>query len=118
MLSRKIKLFARRHWLPLVGFIASLGLAVFFAVTFMADAIYFNDPRHKDVDLQGWMTPRYVVLSYDVPRGVILDALGLTTEANGQGLRMRDIAQQQEVGLAELTERVREAAGAHREANQ
>ena len=84
----------------------------------MAEAIYFNDPRHKNANLQGWMTPRYVVLSYDIPRDVALEVLGLDQEATGRRLHMRDIAQLQQIDLAELTQRVRIAAENYREANQ
>jgi hypothetical protein len=115
MEQEKLKQFAILHWLPLSGFLVSAGLALYFGFTFMADAIYFNDPRHKDSDLQGWMTPRYVTLSYDIPMTLVLDALGLDESVIGKGLRLEDIASDQGSSLQELTENIRAKADAYRE---
>lgn len=114
----KFKQFAKRHWLPLAGFLTSAGIALIFGFTFMADAIYFNDPSHKDVLLQGWMTPRYVMLSYDIPRDLVMGALGLDESAIGQGLRVLGIAQEQNLSLDELTEKIRAIAQDFRESEQ
>lgn len=115
MEKEKLKQFVTKNWLPLSGFFISAGLALYFGFTFMADAIYFNDPRHKDSDLQGWMTPRYVTLSYDIPMPLVLDALGLDESAIGKGLRLEDIAAEQNSNLQELTENIRAAAETYRE---
>lgn len=113
--QEKLKQFARKYWLPLSGFFVSSGLALYFGFTFMADAIYFNDPRHQDSDLQGWMTPRYIMLSYDIPMPLVLDALGLDESVLGQGLRLENIATNQGDTLSELTEKIREVAENYRE---
>ncbi len=113
--QEKLKQFARKHWLPISGFIASTGLALYFGFTFMADAIYFNDPRHQDSDLKGWMTPRYIMLSYDIPMPLVLDALGLDESVIGQGLRLENIAAEQGYSLTELTEKIRSVTEEYRE---
>lgn len=113
--QEKLKQFARKHWLLISGFVVSTGLALYFGFTFMADAIYFNDPRHQDSDLKGWMTPRYIMLSYDIPMPLVLDALGLDESVIGQGLRLENIAAEQEFSLAELTEKIRSVTEEYRE---
>jgi hypothetical protein len=114
----KAKLFLKRHWMPVAGFFLSTGLAIFFGVTFLAEAIYFNDPRHRDVALQGWMTPHYLELSYDVPRQVIDEALGLDETDRETRLRLRSIALDRDMTMPEITERVRAAVDAHRQDSQ
>lgn len=111
----KLKKFARRYWIQLSAFILSAGFALFFGLTFMADAIYFNDPRHKDGALKNWMTPRYIVLSYDLPHEFVVDTLGITEEERGTRPRMKDIAERMDITLDELTTKVREAAKTYRE---
>ncbi|MEP4431283.1 MAG: hypothetical protein ABJ349_03685 [Hyphomicrobiales bacterium] len=113
-----LKLFARRHWLPIGGFVLSLGIAVWFGFTFLADAIYFNDPRHKDAALERWMTPRYVVLSYELPRSVVAEVLELTSEDEGKRRRLGKIAERMDLTLDELTQKVREAAQTYRETQE
>ena len=106
--------FVRQHWLPIGGFVLSLAFALWFGFTFLADAIYFNDPRHKDVALKRWMTPRYVVLSYDLPRSVVAEILELGPPPEGRRRRMGDIAAEKGISLDELTMLVRSAATAYR----
>lgn len=113
--QEKLKQFARKHWLSISGFVVSTGLALYFGFTFMADAIYFNDPRHQDSDLKGWMTPRYIMLSYDIPMPLVLDALGLDESVIGQGLRLENIAAEQGFSLTELTEKIRRVTEEYRE---
>jgi len=95
--------------------IFGVALAVFlwFAGNFLADFVYFNDPRHKDQALEGWMTPGYVGMSYSLPRRVVIEALELET---GQGKRKRigAIAAERGQTLEELTQSVRDAAEAFR----
>ena len=109
--------FARAN-LGLVTVCAGLiGLALWFAGHAVADAVYFNDPRNVDVDLKPWMTPRYVVLTYDLPRPLVIETLGLDPVAD-QGIRLGRLAQERDITLEELTETVRAAAALYREAGQ
>jgi len=78
------------------------------------DFIYFNDPRHQDVDLKEWMTPRYIGMSYDLPRPLVLEILGLP-ETGGPRRSLGRIAADQNLTLEELTELVRKSADAYRE---
>lgn len=110
----KLKKFLRVHWLPVGGFVLFSTLAVWFGFTFMADAIYFNDPKHKDEELKAWMTPRYIVMSYELPREVVFEVLELSGEP-GPGWRMSSVAAAQDMTLDELAAKVREAAKTYRE---
>lgn len=115
MQKTKLLSFSRQHWFLTLGFIVSLAFAVWYAYAFLADAIYFNDPRHKDQALKGWMTPRYVVMSYDLPKETVRDALGLIPNDRDRPIRLSVIAERQKLSLDELTDKVRAAAKAYRE---
>ncbi|KFB08523.1 hypothetical protein [Nitratireductor basaltis] len=115
MNKRKMREFSRRHWFPVSGFFLSVFLAVWFSFTFLAEAIYFNDDRHQDVVLKPWMTPRYVALSYDLPREVVFRALELDPQGPPQRLRLGQIARMNGMTIDELTLRLREEAAEYRE---
>lgn len=57
----------------------------------MANAIYFNDPKHQDEVLKDWMTPRYIVLLYELHREIVASSLGLNEDDRGKHLRQKDI---------------------------
>lgn len=59
-----------------VAFALAAALALFFALRFVAFAIYWSDPGHRQRDIEGWMTPGYVAHSWQVDPQVIRDALG------------------------------------------
>jgi hypothetical protein len=107
--------FASAHKLAVLGFVSSVVAVVVLSSTILADAIYFNDPRHQDVELQSWMTPRYVCLSYDLPRPLMKEILGIEEEDfDGRPRRLDHYADNIGVSLGELTNIVRIAATAHR----
>ena len=100
--------------LLLVGlFLGSLGVALWFAFHAISDALYFNDPRNVDVALKPWMTARYVVLTYDLPRPLVFDILDL--DPDDRGVRLGRLAKERNLSMDELTTLVRDAAAAYRE---
>ena len=105
--------FATANKFTVVGFITSLVAAIILSSTMLADAIYFNDPSHKDIQLEGWMTPRYICLSYGLPRGVVFDLLDVDEDSPGPR-RVDHLAENIGVSLDELTEMMRVAAVAYR----
>ena len=109
--------FVKENWIALTVFGCSAVAALWFGASFLLNLIYFNDPRHQDETLKAWMTPRYVVMSYDLPRQVVADVLDLP-EGGPRGRKMDEIADELGLTLAELTQRVREAAAAHRESQE
>lgn len=117
MLSTHTRQFARQNWMLLSVFLLATVVALWFLIGIALDFIYFNDPRHQDADLKPWMTPRYIVMSYDLPRPLVLEILGLP-EIGGERRSLGRIAADQNMTLDELTELVRKSADAYREAQQ
>lgn len=117
MTRSELLVFARQNWLAVALLLFSLAVMIWFGGHLLLDLVYFNDPAHKDAVLQGWMTPRYITLSYDLPRSVVLDVLGLD-EVSERGRHLADIALDKGITLDELTQRVRTAAEAHRTGRQ
>lgn len=100
--------------LAVVAFLAAAGLVCFFGVNALAAAIYWMDPRHQDQPLAGWMTPRYVAQSYDLPPDAIQDALFITRGETPRGISLLKLAEANDTTLADLQARVTAAAEAHR----
>ena len=96
------------------GLLLSLLTLTSVTVTLLADAVYFNDPRHKNVVLEAWMTPRYVTLSYELPRPIVLELLGIE-EGTKFPRRLDRLAESLGITLEELTEKVRTAKKAYLE---
>lgn len=109
----KVKSFARDNWVVLSLFLAALFVAAWFAFKFVATFLYLHDPRHKDGDLKGWMNPHFVMVLYDLPRPVVLDALQLPIEERG-GRPLHDIAEELGLTMPELTEHIRNVAAEYR----
>lgn len=113
MYTRHLVKFAKANWPALIVLGVSTLAALWFAAGFVLNVIYFNDPKHQDADLKPWMTPRYVVMSYDLPRHIVADVLDLPPSGPGS-LKLGTIANDMGLSLNELTIRVREAAVAFR----
>lgn len=92
-----------------------LSLIALLTLTFnnLAEAIYFDDPRHQNVQLKAWMTPRYIGMSYDLPRVEVLNLLEIEEGSNFPKRLDRD-AERLGITLDELTAKVREAAAVNR----
>ena len=81
------------------------------------DFVYFNDPKNVDVELKRWMTPRYIVKTYDLPRPEVFEILQIDLEADS-GRRLGRIAAQDGLTMQQLTEKVREGAAQYRAQQQ
>ena len=109
--------FLRNHLGVFAVLIIACAAGLWFAADIFLDFLYFNDPRHQDEALKAWMTPRYVGMSYDLPRPVVGEIFGLT-EGGPRGMTMRTIAAEQNMSLDALTDKVRAAAEAFRAETQ
>ena len=109
--------FIKQNWLVVGLFLGSLAVALWFAFLAITDALYFNDPRNVDVALKPWMTPRYVVLTYDLPRPLVMELLELDPE-DDRGIRLGRLAQDRNISMEELTTLVRDAADTYREGQE
>lgn len=109
VLTPKLRSFILQNKL-IVGFSSVSFLAlIYFAGKFVAQLIYFNDPRHQNEALKPWMTPHYVGLSYDLPREEVDEIFGFTETFEGPR-RMKLVAERMDLSLDQLTQMVREAA--------
>lgn len=107
---RLISFFWRRHRVALVVLVTALCAALWFGARLAREAVHFADPAHQRQTLEGWMTPRYVGRSWDLPPDVIMALMELQP---GDGRRtLARIAAERGLTLAELEARVRAARAA------
>lgn len=110
-----IKELWENHRLLFLAFLAAVSAMLFFGVQSATHAIYWNDPARKSLDLQPWMTPRYVAQSYHLPRDLLGEALMLEPGAPPRRVRLDVLALEKGVTLEEFQERVNEAVEALQE---
>jgi hypothetical protein len=103
----------REHRVLLVAFVAAVLLAVFFGARAIWFAVYWADPAHRDQAPKGWMTPGYVARSWDVPREVMAEALGIDPEP-GRHRTLADIARARGVTVEALAEEIADAVAGYR----
>ncbi len=105
---RRIKdLWVHNRYL-LLAFVLVIGLAGLFGVRAVTQFIYWSDPAKQDQTLAGWMTPRYVARSYDVPPEVVLAALGIE-KGPPRRVSLESLAEAQGMSLAQMQARLQEA---------
>ncbi|UWQ20138.1 hypothetical protein [Jannaschia sp. W003] len=112
-MAARLVAFACQNWGLLSVLLLMLAVALWFAAQVVLDFFYFHDPAHVDVDLKPWMTPRFIVLTYDLPRPFVFDTLGLD-DKSGRGQRLGRVAREMGVTMEEVTAQVRDAAEAYR----
>jgi hypothetical protein len=112
MIARLKHLWATRR-IPFLMFFGSLAIALWFAGSFVADLIYWNDPRHKNQALEPWMTPRYIQHSYGLRPKTVADVLGIDHPFPHR-MRMSDIVASTGQTYEALTEELRTQAEAER----
>lgn len=66
-----------RRRLLILGLGLASALALFFAVRAVVFTVMWFDPDRGRLPVKGWMTPRYIARSYDLPREALADVLGL-----------------------------------------
>ena len=115
-MNAKFTDFIRKNLLLVSLTVLTLVVIFWFGFRLLADFLYFNDPRNVDVDLKGWMTPRFIGITYDLPRELVFEVLELSPES-ARGQRLRFVAEDLGLTLDELTEKVRAAAKVYRAAN-
>jgi len=96
-----LRLAWKHHpWLSL-AFVAALLVAAGFVIKTVAVAIYWSQPEHQRQDLQAWMTPRYVVHSWDLEPEHVIHLLGENEKYKGMSLGQ--IADDMALPFAEFT---------------
>ena len=112
-----IKHLWQTHRLALIAFILAFSALLYFGGKTVTSAIYWMDPAHQEQPLAGWMTPRYVAQSYDLPREYVLPALFFDPETPPRRISLDAIADENGVTLADLQARI-DAATAQFEADR
>jgi hypothetical protein len=95
----------RDHRVAFLAFLTALAVTLFFAVRFVAFALYWSDPAHRDQVPEAWMTPGYVARSWHVPRGDLLRALDLPS-ASDRPRSLAEIAAERGIPVATLLDEV------------
>ncbi len=104
-------LWTRHRWL-LIGFCAAVAVAFLFAVR--AAIVMHGWPDHADEEIEGWMTPRYVAMSWDVPPEVIAGTLDLARNGSGRRVTLEELARRRGVPVATLAAELEAAIAAYR----
>ena len=112
----RIKDIWAHHKLAIVALLVVVTLAGVFGVRSVSQMVYWSNPDKLDQPLQGWMTPRYVGRSYDVPPEVVQRAFDLERPTIPRRISLDTIAAEQEVSLSELQQRLDEAVAEFRAA--
>lgn len=81
-------LWARQRW-AVIGLGLALLAAAVFAVRLAIFALYWSDPAHREVPVEGWMTPGYVAHAHGLDRFALREAMGLEP---GTRATLEDIA--------------------------
>ena len=84
-----MKALWRRRPVILTAFLLSLALMLFFGIRALVWTIYWNDPARANQPVADWMTPRYVVMAYGIPR----EALGDLLELDPSALKRQSLAE-------------------------
>lgn len=111
----KIRQLWKSNKLLLIAFVLAAIITIVFIVRTVIFTIYWADPTHRDQAVAPWMTTWYVANSWDLPREVVADALGIEIGA-ARGVVLGDLAAARGVTLAQLTAQIQAAAAAFRAA--
>ena len=103
----------RRRPALFAAFVLALAVTVFFAARLVVISVVWSDPDRRNQPIEGWMTPGYVVHSWQVPREVIADVVGTPPE---RGLTLADLARMRGEDPAALIAALEAAIAAHRAA--
>ena len=91
------------------AFVLAVLFTALFAIRSVVFVAYWSNPAHRDQDIEGWMTPRYIARSWHLPEDVLLSALGLDGMP-GRRMTLAEIARAQGIPLDELEARIATAA--------
>lgn len=96
--------FLKQHVFLSLAFAAALLLTLVFLVRFTVSTVVWSDPDRLDQPIAGWMTPRYVSRSWQMPPEVVAGALGLEKDGSGRRLTLEEISIEQDRDLEELVQ--------------
>lgn len=103
-------------WAAAILALASLA-ALIFAVRLAIFTVHWMDPAHREVAVEGWMTPGYVAMSWQIPKPVVMEMLGLD-ERPEERVQIKDLAAQRGIPVAELIAELEAALAAEKAAGK
>lgn len=110
--NRSFFTFVKKNKIPFGILGISLLAFGYFSSGFVANLIYFADPRHQNQPLEGWMTPRYVGMSYDLPPHILDEVMELRPKVDKRK-PLTQVTEDLDITLSELNERITAAQKAH-----
>ena len=113
--------FVKRLWAAAPVATALLALALAAMLVFGARSALFWVDRHERIareqPVAAWMTPGYIAHSWQVPRGIVIEALELDRGVRPPRATLADIAEDRGVPVQDLIEALEDAIAAHRAAH-
>ncbi len=97
----------------LIAFVVVAIVTVGFGVRLVLFGMYWSDPAHQDQTPQGWMTPRYIARSWDVPPEVVTDALDLQMPP-ARRMTLEEIATDRSMPMPVLADQIMDAMDTYR----
>ena len=80
------------HPLALLGFLAGALVTIVFVARLGLFALYWSDPRHREMVPEPWMTPGFIAHSWHLPPEDVAAQLGLTEKPDGKPPTLGEIA--------------------------
>lgn len=112
MRGRLKRLWQRAPVLTLV--IGGAALLVLIFALRLSLAVWHWSAAPTDPELAGWMTPRFVAHSWDVPPEVILQTLPIAPDGSGRRVTLEELAKAHDLPLARVFEALHLAIAEHR----
>ncbi len=101
----------------LIAFLTVAVLSGYFGTRAVHQFIYWSDPAKQDQDLAGWMTPRYVGQSYQVPPDVVKSALQMDMDAPPRRISLDRLAAENGMSMQDMQSALEAAVAAWRAEN-
>ena len=95
-----------------LGFTVALAVTLFFAMQALRHAGGIGPAA--DAPIEGWMTPRYVSLSWDLPREVVAEALGVDLGGGSGPRSLASLAEERGVPVEVLVDELETAIESYR----
>ncbi len=100
-----------RHPILFAVFLLALALTLFFAIRLSLGAMHWSTAR--DATIEGWMPVGYVARSWDVPRDLLAEAIGIEP-GSAQRQSLAWIAREQGESLEGMIARIEAAIAVQR----
>lgn len=97
----------------LIAFAVALAALGFFGFRTATSMMYWMDPAHQNQALEGWMTPRYVSMSYKIPPEMLAPVL-LLEQGDPKRQSLDAIMADTGLSMEDLQARIDAAAAAFR----